>query len=332
MTRLALLTLAGAAVLGAVAYAVLLDPGEAPAPEAATQASGPREANAPTDAPAPAKTAALAEPVAPPRGPRVGEIVPPPRRNVTPSTLTRYPDVTEPLIRVQGVTPPPRVHKPQPREMVLRRVVVPDGGRLHADDTDIALARIEPLTLDATCTPDAEEPWPCGMAARTALRRLIRGRAVTCTRTQPAPGGTDGAERQAPGAAQTATSAEAETRAETEARPQAEARADERTQADCTVAGQDISDWMIRYGWARPADARDEDGARLLAAAQAAGRGQWRAGGIPAVPSETLPDDGGYDALARKLDLEMPQIVSPAADTGGPEAPPPDTFFDAQRQ
>jgi endonuclease YncB( thermonuclease family) len=61
-----------------------------------------------------------------------------------------------------------------------------------------------------------DQNWPCGAAAKTALRRLIRARAVVCD--LPGPG---------------------EHKSFT---------------ARCAVSGTDLSTWLVRQGWAKPHD------------------------------------------------------------------------------
>jgi endonuclease YncB( thermonuclease family) len=94
------------------------------------------------------------------------------------------------------------------------RVVVQDGSSLKAGTTTIKLAEIEVEGLTSECTDSRGEAWPCGRAARSALMRLIRGRAVEC---------------QVPASGDTAT-----------------------LKARCSVGGKDLSFWMVTLGWAKP--------------------------------------------------------------------------------
>lgn len=111
------------------------------------------------------------------------------------------------------------------------------AGKLEADGTTIRLAGLDALGPDETCESENGEEWPCGHAAMHALRRLIRGRSVVC----------DIVERPAP---DTAT-------------------------GRCTVAKIDINEWLVRRGWARPAEGNGAYDA-VLEAARRDRNGQWR--------------------------------------------------------
>ena len=55
-----------------------------------------------------------------------------------------------------------------------------DGGTLQSGKVVIRLAGIAARPADATCKDAGGKSWPCGAAAKAALTRLIRARAVTC--------------------------------------------------------------------------------------------------------------------------------------------------------
>jgi endonuclease YncB( thermonuclease family) len=55
---------------------------------------------------------------------------------------------------------------------------VPDSGTLEAGDVVIKLSGIVAHKADAQCQDKNGKNWPCGTAAKAALRRLIRARAV----------------------------------------------------------------------------------------------------------------------------------------------------------
>ncbi|MCK5908511.1 MAG: thermonuclease family protein [Caulobacter sp.] len=94
------------------------------------------------------------------------------------------------------------------------RVVVQDGGSLTAGDTTITLAEIEVAGLTGQCKDSRGQAWPCGRAARSALTRLIRGRAVMC---------------------------------------HVPVKGDHKSLvARCSVGGNDLSFWMVAQGWAKP--------------------------------------------------------------------------------
>jgi endonuclease YncB( thermonuclease family) len=93
------------------------------------------------------------------------------------------------------------------------RVEVRDGGTLQADKDVIRLSGIAAREADATCKDARGKSWPCGAAAKAALTRLIRSRAVTCTLAKGEHNSFD---------------------------------------ASCTVGDTDLSTWLVRQGWATP--------------------------------------------------------------------------------
>lgn len=94
------------------------------------------------------------------------------------------------------------------------RVVVQDGGSLKAGNTSIRLEGIEVEGLTGQCEDTRGYAWSCGRFARSALMRLIRGRAVVCH--VPIKGQPDA------------------------------------LTARCSVGGTDLSLWMVAQGWAKP--------------------------------------------------------------------------------
>jgi endonuclease YncB( thermonuclease family) len=70
-------------------------------------------------------------------------------------------------------------HKPKPMK-IYYRVTVPDSGTLEAGDVVIKLNGIVARKADAQCQDEKGKSWPCGAAAKAALRRLVRARAVVC--------------------------------------------------------------------------------------------------------------------------------------------------------
>ena len=80
----------------------------------------------------------------------------------------------------------------------------------------IKLDGIVARPADAQCQDEKGKSWPCGAAAKAALRRLVRARAVVCALPE------------------TAEQKSFTTR--------------------CAVSGTDISTWMVRQGWAKPND------------------------------------------------------------------------------
>ena len=120
------------------------------------------------------------------------------------------------------------------------RVTVRDGGTLQSGGAVIRLAGIAARDADATCKSANGKSWPCGAAAKSALTRLIRSRAVTCEL------------------------------------PKQSAQKD--VVARCSVAGADLSTWMVRQGWAEPKDTNETALAEAAAAAKQDKLGLWRGG------------------------------------------------------
>src|SRR4029450_13783828 len=107
----------------------------------------------------------------------------PPKRlaYVRPFILTAQPQATRLAQQVQPV--PLRGEadiQPKPTKKTYYRVIVPDSGTLEAGDVVIKLNGIVASTADAQCQDEKGKSWPCGAAAKTALRQLIGARAVVC--------------------------------------------------------------------------------------------------------------------------------------------------------
>jgi endonuclease YncB( thermonuclease family) len=110
----------------------------------------------------------------------------------------------------------PAKTKPVAATKLYYKVVVRDGGTLEAGGTIIKLDRIAARGAKEICKDEQGNTWPCGAAARAALTRLIRSRAVSCSLP---PGG--------------------------------EAKA---FAAQCRVGDTDLAEWMVRQGWAEPSE------------------------------------------------------------------------------
>jgi endonuclease YncB( thermonuclease family) len=118
-------------------------------------------------------------------------------------------------------------------------VRVRDSGTLMAEGfITIKLAGILARDADARCADANGKDWACGAEARSALTRLIRGRAITCA---------------LPGSA-----------------------AALEIKARCAVTGIDLSLWMVRQGWAEPEPGSDQALAGALTSAKEAQLGLWR--------------------------------------------------------
>jgi endonuclease YncB( thermonuclease family) len=117
------------------------------------------------------------------------------------------------------------------------RVKVRDGGTLQAGKVVIRLSGVAARDAEATCKNAGGKAWPCGAAAKAALTRLIRARAVSCVLPK-------GGEHNI-------------------------------IEANCSVAGTDLSTWLVRQGWATP---KENEAALGKAAEEAKSEklGLWR--------------------------------------------------------
>ena len=131
-----------------------------------------------------------------------------------------------------------RDEKPKPTTKTYYRVTVPDSGTLEAGEVVIKLDGIVARPADAQCQDKKGKSWPCGAAAKAALRRLVRARAVVCALPE------------------TAEQKSFTTR--------------------CAVSGTDLSTWMVRQGWAKPNDPPEPALADAARAAKSERIGLWR--------------------------------------------------------
>lgn len=119
------------------------------------------------------------------------------------------------------------------------RVVVRDGGSLETrGDMVITLEGIDAYAADETCKDAKGRKWSCGKSAQVALTRLIRGRAVVC---------------KVPAMDKLSS-----------------------VTARCTLAGTDLSTWMVAHGWAKPAAPTEPTLAKAADAARKKKIGVWR--------------------------------------------------------
>jgi endonuclease YncB( thermonuclease family) len=128
--------------------------------------------------------------------------------------------------------------KPEPTTKTYYRVIVPDSGTLEAGDVVIKLNGIVASNADAQCQDKQGKHWPCGAAAKTALRRLIRARAVVCDLP--------------------------------------DLREQKSFTARCAVSGTDLSTWMVRQGWAKPNEPPEPPLADAAEAAKSERIGLWQ--------------------------------------------------------
>ena len=128
--------------------------------------------------------------------------------------------------------------QPKLTKKIYYRVIVSDSGRLEAGDVVIRLNGIVASKADAQCHDKQGKNWSCGAAAKTALRRLVRARAVVCDLPEP-------------GEQKSFT-------------------------ARCAVSGTDLSTWMVRQGWAKPNDPPEPALADAAEAAKSERIGLWQ--------------------------------------------------------
>ena len=141
-------------------------------------------------------------------------------RPVAPDVVAIPPVETSELLRVEereplseiGRAPDPRDLPPQ--EMVLHRPVASAAGAFAAQGHSVVLDGIEVTAADETCG-QGEAAWKCGVHARTAFRRWLRGRALTCV-VRPVP------------ITETVVTA-------------------------CRLGTQDAADWLVSQGWVKAA-------------------------------------------------------------------------------
>jgi endonuclease YncB( thermonuclease family) len=116
-----------------------------------------------------------------------------------------------------------------PAPVLLFQPIVEAAGIIRAEGRTIRLSGVEPVDADRLCMDAAGKPWPCGMAARTALRNLVRGRAIACILPD---------------------------------------QQQENIVTQCSVGGEDIAAWLVEQGWAEAQTpsplARLSDAARAM--------------------------------------------------------------------
>ncbi|WP_203425548.1 thermonuclease family protein [Sinorhizobium sp. BG8] len=96
--------------------------------------------------------------------------------------------------------------------VVLSLPSVLGAGRLAFGQRTLELEGIVPVDLDKQCTTAGGDTWPCGEMARTEFAEYLRGRTLDCGLASAEWTGT--------------------------------------TTAHCTVAGKDLSLWLVENGWA----------------------------------------------------------------------------------
>lgn len=95
---------------------------------------------------------------------------------------------------------------------LLYRPTASAAGRIEVQGYQIVISGIELVEPTENCG-EGSEAWPCGTAARTQFRQLLRGRALTCTVPDTPPA--------------------------------------EAVETDCSVGGEAVGEWLVAQGWAR---------------------------------------------------------------------------------
>ncbi|MDR6754938.1 hypothetical protein J2Y48_000211 [Mycoplana sp. BE70] len=109
-------------------------------------------------------------------------------------------------------TSPGGLPPPVAEPVALARPIVLAAGRFSIGGKILELDRIVPVPVNRQCTDASGEGWPCGRMARTAFANLVRGRTIDC---------------EVPSAEWSGTAI-----------------------ARCTLAGKDLSQWLVENGWA----------------------------------------------------------------------------------
>ncbi|GGB51142.1 membrane protein [Roseibium aquae] len=190
-------------------------------------------------------------------------------RNVSPDGVTP-PPVSGPLTRVAPSEAylenrnPPRPPVP-PGPLEFSRVQVLDAGTIDTGDILVRIAHVTPLGADQSCRTDSGDTWPCGARARTAMRGLLRQLKIECEKI----------DETGPG----------------------------EITATCQRGRIDLGEWLVRYGWATPAETAPPGFADVEREARERKLGQWKADGL-----DPLADPVTIDSLADIPDL--PDIIA----------------------
>ena len=125
-------------------------------------------------------------------------------------------DPRAPLSGLAAPAPPPPPPDPASlpkRWRMVHQPVATAAGILEAGGVTMVLPGIDIVAVNETCTSPSGQSWPCGMAARTAFRAYLRGRALNCRLP--------------------------------------DARTQEAIAAECLLQGEDPALWLVSQGWAR---------------------------------------------------------------------------------
>jgi endonuclease YncB( thermonuclease family) len=132
------------------------------------------------------------------------------------SALLQRMEPRAPLSGLAAPGPPPPPPDPESlpkRWRMVHQPVATAAGILEADGMTLVLPGIDVVAINETCISPSGQSWPCGMAARTAFRAYLRGRALNCHLP--------------------------------------DASAENAIPAECLLQGEDPALWLISQGWAR---------------------------------------------------------------------------------
>ena len=122
------------------------------------------------------------------------------------------------IARLPAKEPPPEPELPKPdippKEnlvVTIPRPLILAANRVRGEGYDMVLSGIATVPPGKECD-DSGKSWPCGTLARTALRKLVRGRTLKCVLGDP-----------------------------TDAK---------RLPATCAMQGRDLARWLVSQGWA----------------------------------------------------------------------------------
>jgi endonuclease YncB( thermonuclease family) len=140
-------------------------------------------------------------------------------------------DPRAPLSGLASPAPPP---PPDPESLpkrwrMVHQPVALAAGVIEAGGATMLLPGIDVVAVNETCAAPSGRSWPCGMAARTAFRAYLRGRALNCHLP--------------------------------------DARIESGVLGECLLQGEDPAQWLVSHGWAR-AKADGPFGAQAQAAEQ----------------------------------------------------------------
>ncbi|WP_018700878.1 thermonuclease family protein [Amorphus coralli] len=175
-------------------------------------------------------------------------------RDVSSNRITRSPDIAAPLQRLPSSVEPPPPLPPKPVRYHL--VVVEDATTIDASGTVLTIGSVEGPTTFEACKEGSPVAWSCELRARTALRQLVRARAIECLAVDEE-------------TARLLSSPEAED-------PEGQHGPKGPFEATCSVGGTDIAGWLVSQGWAKPAEGAPDRLKVLSWIAQEQKRGLWR--------------------------------------------------------